>query len=227
MTMKRADIVIQMHNSGIIPLFYHKDRETCKQVISACYRGGMRVFEFTNRGEFAHEVFSELSKWSLKELPGLVLGAGTVVDPGTCSLYIQLGAKFIVSPILNDEMATVCNRRKILWIPGCGTSSEINRAEALGAEIVKIFPAPSAGGPGFIKAHLGPCPWSSLMPSGGVSPTEENLRQWFDAGACCVGMGSKLVKAELIRDNAWDTLEKNCREVLAMAERIKNEKHGV
>jgi len=182
----------------------------------------MKIFEFTNRGDSAHEVFSVLSGWARKAHPDLVLGVGTVVDAATCSLYIQLGAKFIVSPLLNEEMAAVCNRRKILWIPGCATSSEINRAEALGADIVKIFPAPAAGGPGFIKAHMGPCPWSSLMPSGGVSPDEENLKQWFDAGACCVGMGSGLITGTMIRDRAWDELERTCREVLAVAGKIRN-----
>lgn len=205
----------------MIPLYYNPDMETCKQVITACYRGGMKIFEFTNRGDFAHEVFSDLSKWAKKELPDLVLGVGTVVDTGTCSLYIQLGAKFIVSPLLNEEMAEVCNRRKILWLPGCGTSSEINRAEALGAEVVKIFPAPAVGGPAFIKAHLGPCPWSSLMPSGGVSPAEENLRQWFDAGAYCVGMGSKLVTKEIVQNKDWDGLENKCREVMSIVDKIR------
>jgi len=220
--MKRADIAIQMRECGVIPLYYNPDVETCKKVIAACYRGGMKIFEFTNRGDFAHEVFAELSRWAKKEMPDLVLGVGTVVDTGTCSLYIQLGAKFIVSPLLNEEMAEVCNRRKILWLPGCGTSSEVSRAEALGAEVVKLFPAPAVGGPSFIKAHLGPCPWSSLMPSGGVSPDEENLRQWFDAGVYCVGMGSKLITKEIVANGDFDKLENTCREILETVQQIRN-----
>ena len=221
MMMKRADIAVEMRERGVVPLYYNPDIEVCKNVISACYRGGMRIFEFTNRGDFAHEVFSELSKWAKNELPDLILGVGTVVDTGTCSLYIQLGAKFIVSPLLNEEMAEVCNRRKILWLPGCGTSSEVNRAESLGAEVVKLFPGPTIGGPPFIKAHMGPCPWSSLMPSGGVNTTEENIREWFDAGAYCVGMGSQLITKEIIRNRDWDGLENKCREVMAIVKKIR------
>jgi 2-dehydro-3-deoxyphosphogluconate aldolase/(4S)-4-hydroxy-2-oxoglutarate aldolase len=191
-------------------------------VISACYRGGMKVFEFTNRGDFAHETFAELSRWAAAELPDLQLGVGTVMDAGTCSLYIQLGARFVVSPLLNEEMARVCNRRKILWIPGCATASEIGRAEELGAEVVKLFPGPTIGGPAFMKAYLGPCPWSSLMPSGGVSPTEENLTEWFDAGAFCVGMGSQLISKEIIATGAYHILEAQARDALEIIRKIRN-----
>jgi len=204
--MKRLDVALKMREIGVIPLYYHHDIEVCKKVISACYKGGMKIFEFTNRGDFAHELFSELSKWSRKALPDLVLGVGTVMDPGTASLYIQLGAKFIVSPLLNEEMAKVCNRRKVLWLPGCATASEINRAEELGAEVVKLFPGPTVGGAKFLKAYLGPCPWSNIMPSGGVSPTEENLKEWFEAGAFCVGMGSQLISKEIIDKKLFNDL---------------------
>ncbi len=220
--MKRLDIALLMRDTGAVPLFYHPDPDTCKEVISACYRGGMRVFEFTNRGDFAHETFAELSHWAATELPDLQLGVGTVVDTGTCSLYIQLGARFIVSPLLNEEMARVCNRRKVLWIPGCATASEIGRAEELGAEVVKLFPGPTIGGPAFMKAYLGPCPWSNLMPSGGVSPTEENLTEWFDAGAFCVGMGSQLISKEIITSGAYHTLEAQARDALEIIRKIRN-----
>lgn len=189
-------------------MFYHKDLTVCKNVIKACYEGGIKVFEFTNRGDYAHELFSELNKWADKETTGLILGAGSVVDAGTTSLYIQLGANFIVSPVLNPEMAKVCNRRKVLWLPGCGSLSEINYAEELGAEIVKIFPGLSVGGPDFVKAVKGPCPWTSIMPTGGVEPTVENLRMWFEAGATCVGIGSNLITKELIQKKDWPGLTK-------------------
>lgn len=220
--MKRLDIALKMREIGAIPLYYHPDIEVCKEVIAACYRGGMKIFEFTNRGDFAHELFAALVKWARGSMPDLVLGVGTVVDPGTCSLYIQLGAQFIVSPLLNEDMARVCNRRKVLWIPGCATASEIGRAEELGAEVVKLFPGPTVGGAKFLKAYLGPCPWSNIMPSGGVSPTENNLREWFEAGVFCVGMGSQLITKEIIASKDYDQLEQVSRESLRMIQKIKS-----
>ncbi len=192
-----------MRETGIIPVFYHKDPAVCRNVIKSCYEGGIRVFEFTNRGDFAHELFAELTRWAEKEVPSMVMGAGSIVDAGTTSLYIQLGANFIVSPILNPEMAKVCNRRKILWSPGCATLSEIGQAEELGAEIVKIFPGFSTGGADFVRAIKGPCPWTSIMPTGGVEPTLENLSEWFDAGVTCVGIGSNLITKEIVQKKDW------------------------
>lgn len=204
----RIDVVLKMREAGIIPIFYHKEAATCRNVMKSCFDGGIKVFEFTNRGEYAHELFSELNKWAEKELPGLVMGAGSIVDAGTTSLYIQLGANFIVSPVLNPEMAKVCNRRKILWIPGCGSLTEISYAEELGAEIVKVFPGSSVGGPDFVKAIKGPCPWTSIMPTGGVEPTVENLREWFESGVSCVGIGSNLITRELVQKKDWTGLTK-------------------
>lgn len=222
MKNSRIDTALLMRESAVVPLYYNADVELCKNVIRACYNGGISIFEFTNRGDFAHEVFGELVKWAAEELPGLVLGVGSVVDPGTTSLYIQMGASFVVSPLLNEEMARVCNRRKVLWMPGCATASEISRADELGAEVVKIYPAPMVGGPAFIKAVKGPCPWMQLMPSGGVAPTEENLRSWFDAGAFCVGMGSKLITKEIVRDKDWKRLESKVSEVVSIIKKIRN-----
>ncbi|MEX0987439.1 MAG: bifunctional 4-hydroxy-2-oxoglutarate aldolase/2-dehydro-3-deoxy-phosphogluconate aldolase [Bacteroidales bacterium] len=217
----RLDTAVMMRTSGVIPLYYNADFEICKNVIKACYDGGLRIFEFTNRGDFAHEVFGELKKWSEKVLPDLVLGVGSVVDAGTSSLYIQLGASFIVSPLLNEDMARVCNRRKVLWMPGCATVSEISKAEELGAEVVKIYPAQLLGGPAFIKALLGPCPWTQLMPSGGVSPTAGNLEEWFHAGAFCVGMGSNLITAEIVQEKRYDQLKIKVEEVVQIVKKIR------
>lgn len=204
----RVDVILKIRESGIVPVFYHKDPEVCRNVVKSCFEGGIKVFEFTNRGDYAHELFSDINKWAEKEIPGMVMGAGSVVDAGTASLYIQLGANFIVSPILNADMAKVCNRRKILWCPGCGSLTEINYAEELGAEIVKIFPGSSVGGPDFVKAVKGPCPWTSIMPTGGVEPTVENLREWFEAGVICVGIGSNLITKELVLKKDWKGLVK-------------------
>ncbi len=217
----RLQVATTMLETGIIPVFYHKDLMTCKNVLKACYEGGIRVFEFTNRGDFAHEVFRDLNKYAAQELPGMIMGAGSVVEAGTASLYIQLGAAFIVSPVLNEDMAKVCNRRKILWSPGCGSISEISRAEELGAEIVKIFPGSQVGGPKFIEAMKGPMPWTHIMPTGGVDTSEENLKAWFQAGAACVGMGSQLFVKSWIESGDFGQITDTCKKVLEIAKKYK------
>ena len=201
----RIEVATAMKETGIIPVFFNKDLQLAKDILLATYKGGARVFEFTNRGDFAHEVFADLNKWAAVEAPEMILGIGSVVDAATTSLYIQLGANFIVSPILNAEMAKTCNRRKIAWSPGCGSLTEISYAEELGAEVVKIFPGTQVGGPDFVKAVKGPFSWSSIMPTGGVKPEENNLKEWFEAGVHCVGMGSQLMAKKA--DGSFD-LEK-------------------
>lgn len=217
----RIDAVTAMTETGLVPLFYRSDAETCKEVINACHLGGAKVFEFTNRGDFAHEVFAEVRKWAAKECPGLILGVGSVVDAATASIYVQMGADFIVSPVFNPEVAKTCNRRKVLWIPGCGTLTEISNAEEMGAEIVKIFPGTAVGGPDFVKAVKGPCPWSAIMPTGGVVPEEENLREWFSAGVTCVGMGSALITEKIVNTRDWNTLTLIVKETLALIRKIR------
>jgi len=199
---KRLEVYISMRETGIIPVFNHNDANVCIKVMEACYAGGARVFEFTNRGDFAHKVFVEISRKRAEKYPDLVLGAGSIMDSSTAALYIQLGADFIVSPVLKEDMAITCNRRKIAWLPGCATLTEISKAEELGAEVIKIFPASQIGGPAFIKNVKGPCPWTQIMPTGGVKPTEENLNEWFNAGAFCVGMGSQLIVKK--NDGSYD-----------------------
>lgn len=213
-----------MQETGIVPVFYHGDIEVAQQVLMACYNGGIRVFEFTNRGDCAHQVFDELNKFARDEAPEMILGAGSVVDASTCSLYIQLGANFIVSPVLVPEMARVCNRRKIPWSPGCGSLTEISQAEELGAEIVKIFPGSQVGGPEFVKAVKGPFPWTSIMPTGGVSPDKENLKKWFDAGVACVGMGSKLFPKEHIENGDFQAITDIVIKTMSNVREIKNNK---
>ncbi|MGI9531311.1 bifunctional 4-hydroxy-2-oxoglutarate aldolase/2-dehydro-3-deoxy-phosphogluconate aldolase [Lutimonas sp.] len=191
----RLEVAQVMKETGLVPLFYHPDLEISKQVVKACYDGGARLLEFTARGDFAHEVFGELVKYVNKELPGMVMGVGSVTDAAAASRFMSLGANFIVTPVLREDIAIACNRRKVLWSPGCGTLTEIARAEELGCEIVKLFPG-DIYGPNFVKGIKGPQPWTSIMPTGGVSPTKENLKAWFDAGVTCVGMGSKLIKKD-------------------------------
>ncbi|MEL6924531.1 MAG: bifunctional 4-hydroxy-2-oxoglutarate aldolase/2-dehydro-3-deoxy-phosphogluconate aldolase, partial [Bacteroidota bacterium] len=186
----------------------------------ACYAGGSRIVEFTNRGDYAHETFAALNKFCESELPEMIMGIGSVNDAATAALYMQLGANFIVAGSFREDVVKICNRRKIPYMPGCGTLTEIGRAEEWGCELVKLFPG-STYGPGFIKAIKGPSPWTSIMPTGGVAPTEENLRGWFDAGVTCVGMGSKLVSKSILQSGDFAQLETKTRDALALIERIR------
>ena len=217
----RIEVAMAMKETGMIPLFFHSDVELGKKVLRACYSGGARLLEFTSRGDFAHEVFAELNKFALAELPGMIMGVGSITDAGAASLYMQLGASFIVTPVLREDIAIVCNRRKVLWSAGCGSLTEIARAEELGCEIVKLFPG-SSYGPGFVKAIKGPCPWTDIMPTGGVSTEESNLRGWFEAGVTCVGMGSKLISNEILAQKDFARLEDDVRKTLAIIKSVRN-----
>ena len=208
-------------STGMVPVYYNKDVEIAKQVVKACYEGGVRAFEFTNRGDFAHEVFAELIKFAAKECPDLVLGVGSIVDAGTASLYLQLGANFIVGPLFNPEIAKVCNRRLVPYTPGCGSVSEIGFAQEVGCDLCKIFPAGNVGGPSFVKNIKAPMPWSMIMATGAVEPTEENLSAWFKAGVTCVGMGSKLFPKEMIAAGNWEAISTLCREALATIKKYR------
>lgn len=208
-------------STGMVPVYYNKDVEIAKQVVKACYEGGVRAFEFTNRGDFAHEVFAELIKFAAKECPELVLGVGSIVDAGTASLYLQLGANFIVGPLFNPEIAKVCNRRLVPYTPGCGSVSEIGFAQEVGCDLCKIFPAGNVGGPSFVKNIKAPMPWSMIMATGAVEPTEENLSAWFKAGVTCVGMGSKLFPKEMIAAGNWEAISTLCRDALATIKKYR------
>ena len=209
-----------MLTTGLIPVFYHKDIEVAKNVVKACYAGGVRAFEFTNRGEFAHEVFGELNKFSAKECPEMILGVGSVVDAPTASLYIQLGANFVVGPLFNPDVAKVCNRRLIPYSPGCGSVSEIGFAQEVGCDVCKIFPGDVLGS-NFVKGLKAPMPWSLLMITGGVKPEEANLKAWFDAGASCVGMGSNLFPKEAIESKDWDKITLLCKNALEIIKKVR------
>ena len=208
-------------STGMVPVYYNKDVEIAKQVVKACYEGGVRAFEFTNRGDFAHEVFAELIKFATKECPELVLGVGSIVDAGTASLYLQLGANFVVGPLFNPEIAKVCNRRLVPYTPGCGSVSEIGFAQEVGCDLCKIFPAGNVGGPSFVKNIKAPMPWSMIMATGAGEPTEENLSAWFKAGVTCVGMGSKLFPKEMIAAGNWEAISTLCRDALATIKKYR------
>ncbi|PRX51643.1 bifunctional 4-hydroxy-2-oxoglutarate aldolase/2-dehydro-3-deoxy-phosphogluconate aldolase [Salegentibacter salegens] len=222
----RIEVVLEMQNLGLIPVFYHPNVNVCKKVIKACYEGGARVFEFTNRGDFAFEVFEELIKYCKDNLPGMIIGVGSIVDASTCALFMERGANFIVSPVFKEDIAILCNRRKLLWIPGCGTLTEISQAEELGCEIVKIFPG-SVYGPNFVKAIKGPCPWTSIMPTGGVTISKSNLEEWFEAGVTCVGIGSKLISANILLKKDFSLLSERVNSTLTLIRNARNRKKKI
>jgi 2-dehydro-3-deoxyphosphogluconate aldolase/(4S)-4-hydroxy-2-oxoglutarate aldolase len=210
----RLEVFNTMLELGLVPIFYNPELEVAKRIVAACREGGARAVEFTNRGDFAFQVFTALAQHVAEAQPDVILGVGSVVDAPTAALYISAGASFVVSPVLNAELARLCNRHKIAHIPGCGSASEISQAEELGAEIVKVFPGTAVGGPGFVKAVLGPCPWTSIMPTGGVDATEESIRAWCEAGAVSLGMGSKLISKQLVAAGDFDAISNKVAQVL-------------
>lgn len=210
----KLSVLNKMEEAPVVPVFYHKDVETAKQVVKACYDGGVRCFEFTNRGDFAQEVFAEVVKFAAKDCPDMAIGVGSVVETATAALYIQLGACFVVGPLFNPDVARVCNRRQVPYIPGCGSVSEVGEAQEAGCEVVKVFPGDVLG-PKFVKGMLAPMPWSKVMVTGGVEPSEENLGCWFGAGAFCVGMGSKLFPKDKVAAADWQYITNKCREALS------------
>jgi 2-dehydro-3-deoxyphosphogluconate aldolase / (4S)-4-hydroxy-2-oxoglutarate aldolase len=221
LTVDRMTVLSAMIDQGVIPVFYHPDVEVCTKVIQACADGGAKCIEFTNRGEFAAHVFYEVTRHFAKADPSVIMGVGSVVDAPTAGVFIANGAKFVVGPLTNPDVAKLCNRRKIPYSPGCGSATEIGYAEELGCEIVKVFPGGSVGGPEFVKAMLGPCPWTRIMPTGGVDATEESLTKWFKAGVACVGIGSNLITKELLAAKDYSGVERKVRETIALIRRIR------
>jgi 2-dehydro-3-deoxyphosphogluconate aldolase/(4S)-4-hydroxy-2-oxoglutarate aldolase len=222
----RLKVLNTLIETGMVPVFYHPNVQISASVIEACTAGGAHCFEFTNRGDMAHEVFKDLAI-RYKSDDRVILGAGSIIDPATAALYIQLGANFIVGPILNPEIARICNRRKVAYFPGCGSVSEISAAEELGVEICKIFPGGAIGGPNFVKDVLGPLPWSRLMPTGGVDTTEESINSWFKAGVACVGMGSKLFPKETIDSGNFSAITDTVKQVLGWIQKARSGKSPI
>ena len=216
----KIQVLTAIKETGIVPVFYNGNLEISKNVLKACYEGGIRAFEFANRGDFAQEVFGELVKYANNELPGMIVGIGSVVDPGTAALYIQLGANFVVGPLFNPAIAPICNRRNIPYAPGCGSVSEVGAAQEAGCDLCKVFPGDVLG-PAFVKGLRAPMPWSKLMVTGGVKPTRENLEGWFKAGVFCVGMGSNLFPKDVIAAGEWSKISDLCRDALEIVAQVR------
>jgi 2-dehydro-3-deoxyphosphogluconate aldolase/(4S)-4-hydroxy-2-oxoglutarate aldolase len=217
----RLTVLNTVLQDGMVPLFYEADVERAQNLAGALAQGGSHVLEFTNRGDFAIEVFSALVKYTAKTHPQLIVGIGSVDDAPTAALFLAHGANFVVGPTLNEDVARLCNRRKVAYMPGCGNLNDIAAAEELGAEIVKLFPGGAAGGPGFVKDVLAPRPWTRIMPTGGVTPEEDNLRTWFDAGVACVGMGSRLLRSDWIKAGNFSAIAEQTAATLELIRRIR------
>ena len=221
MNKDRMAVLTAMMDQGVIPVFYHPDAEIAAKVIQACANGGAKCIEFTNRGEFAAHVFNEVTRHFASADPSVIMGVGSIVDAPTAGIYIANGARFVVGPLLNPDVAKVCNRRKIPYSPGCGSATEIGYAEELGCEIVKVFPGGSVGGPDFVKNVLGPMPWTRIMPTGGVDATEESLRAWFGAGVIAVGIGSNLITKSLLDAKDYGGIEKRVSDTVQLIKTIR------
>jgi len=222
----RLKVLTEMINVGLVPVFYHPDPEITENVIKACLDGGVRCFEFTNRGDRAYQVFSEVAT-RLNNDPRLILGIGTVRESSTAALYLQLGANFIVGPNFDPAMARLCNLHKVAYSPGCATVNEISEAESFGVEICKVFPGSTAGGPKFIKSIRGPMPQTSLMPTGGVEANQENVSEWIRAGAVCVGIGSSLFKKELIANKNYSAITEMVASIIDWINEARGEKDSI
>ncbi len=221
MARDRLKTLAAIIDQGVVPVFYHPDVEVCTKVIQACADGGAKCVEFTNRGDFAAHVFLEVTRHFAKADDSVIMGVGSVVDAPTAGLYIANGANFVVGPMTNPEVARLCNRRGIPYSPGCGSATEISDAQELGCEIVKVFPGGSVGGPSFVKAVLGPMPWTKMMPTGGVDASEDSLRAWFGAGIVAAGIGSNLITGELLDAKDYDGIAGKVRETVALIKSIR------
>jgi 2-dehydro-3-deoxyphosphogluconate aldolase/(4S)-4-hydroxy-2-oxoglutarate aldolase len=217
----RLSVLLAMMDQGVIPVFYHPDVDVCKKVIQACANGGAKCIEFTNRGDFAAHAFHEVTSHFAKADPSVIMGVGSIVDAPTAGIFIANGAKFVVGPLLNADVAKVCNRRGIPYSPGCGSATEIGDAQELGCEIVKVFPGASVGGPDFVKSILGPMPWTRIMPTGGVEATEASLRAWFGAGIVACGIGGNLVTKELLDKKDYAGIEAKVRDTVQLIKTIR------
>ena len=221
MAKDRMAVLSAIIDQGVIPVFYHPDVELCINVIQACANGGAKCIEFTNRGDFAWETFKDVTKHFIKADPSVIMGVGSIVDAPTAGLYIANGTNFVVGPMLNADVAKLCNRRGVPYSPGCGSATEVSYAQELGCEIVKVFPGSCVGGPEFVSGIKGPMPWTKLMPTGGVDPTEESLTKWFKAGISACGIGSKLITNEVLKAKDFGAIEKKVAETIALVKKIR------
>ena len=204
--------------SKLLPLYYHDSAEVSLKILESLYAGGVRILEYTNRGDGALANFKYLKKSVKKSMPGLMLGIGTIKNKEQAKQFIKAGADFIVCPSINVEVGKVAADAKLLWIPGCMTATEIAIAENAGSTLVKIFPG-NILGPSYISSIKDIFPKMKFMPTGGVEAEEGNLLKWFESGVVAVGMGSKLISKELIEEENYPEIEKGVKNALALVKK--------
>ncbi|MHC5138620.1 MAG: bifunctional 4-hydroxy-2-oxoglutarate aldolase/2-dehydro-3-deoxy-phosphogluconate aldolase [Planctomycetota bacterium] len=217
----RLETLTRIRGLGLVPIFNSHDIALAESIVRACYDGGASVVEFTNRGDRAIDIFRQLAVYRDEQLPQVVLGAGSIMDAPTAAMYIAAGADFIVSPVLDEQIAVLCNGRKIPFIPGCCTVTEIHTAHTLGVEFCKLFPGDCLGGPGFIKSVKGPMPWTEIIAMGGIAPTEESLGEWFAAGTAAVGMSSKLFPKTLLEVGDFEQISRIVRQTIEIISKVR------
>tara|TARA_Y100000768_G_scaffold170174_1_gene127373 strand:+ start:492 stop:1148 length:657 start_codon:yes stop_codon:yes gene_type:complete len=210
--MNQNLILEKLSKTRLLPLFYKDDVDISKNLIDALISTNLHVIEFTNRGADAKRIFPKLLK-HVKDKNEVILGIGSIKSSDEAKLFIDLGAKFIVSPHLDEEIGEVCNKNEVLWVPGCGTLSEMIKADKIGAKLIKLFPG-NVYGSKFISSVLAPCPWLKIMPTGGVTTQQSNIQDWLDSGAYCLGMGSNLFPSSLLNFNDTTELQKHINSVL-------------
>ena len=217
----RLKVYNTIFEEGMIPLFFNKDKKVAKEITNALVKGGSKLLEFTNRGEGALDVFTYLTGNAPEFFPSLIIGAGTIIDAPTAALFIANGADFIIGPSFDEEVARLCNKRRIPYIPGAATINEIIKAEEFGVELIKIFPGETVGGPKFIEALKGPCPRTKVMPTGGVTADEENIKAWFKSGVSCIGMGSQLVSKKFVFEKNYSLITDSTKKVLDLIKSLR------
>lgn len=218
---KRSTLLQLVPEQGILPLYFYKDEEVSLQILRSLYTAGIRAVEYTNRGAGALSNFKAMRTLCNNELKGMYLGIGTIKNGTMAKLFIDAGADFIVCPGLVESVAQVSDKHDLLWIPGCMTPTEIIKAEDMGAKMIKLFPG-NLLGPSFLQGIKELFPELLFMPTGGVDVTEENLKGWFNAGVCAVGMGSKLITKTVMEHKQYDELITLTQKALTLAKSCKN-----
>lgn len=215
-------VISKIKEQAVVPLFFHSDAMTCVNITKALYEAGIRLIEFTNRGAEALHNFKTLIAERDASMPGLLLGAGTIKTDNAANDFIDAGADFLVSPVFDSSVCDTAYMQKILWIPGCMTPTEIHAAEQAGCKLVKLFPGQLLQ-PAFVSAVKELFPGMLFMPTGGVEATEANLKTWFDAGVCAVGMGSKLISNEILASDDTKLLKEKTTALLKLLTAIKKQ----
>ena len=215
------NIITTIKDQGLLPLYFHPDKEISLNILRALYRAGVRVVEYTNRGAAALENFRYMKSVAAEEMTGMLLGAGTIKTEKHAQDFIDAKADFLISPGWNKKVSRLAEDKKMLWVPGCMTPTEIMKAEENGAQLIKLFPG-NLLGPGFVSAIKELFPDVLFIPTGGVKLEEQNLTAWFDSGVCAVGAGSTLVDKKSIEEGDYVSLEAKTRNALDMINSVRS-----